>query len=297
MIKKLTLTILLALAASICFAQQNKIPFEKYGVAEGLPEEWAVTPLQDDKGFIWFATQNGLVKYDGYRFKVFSAASDKTDTASFQIKSLGGGLLKAKDGKIWMAEILGQGGVSSFDPLTEKFRNYYPAGNATKRTDETASILLFEDETGNIWFKNSSGLTGQFKTCRLNPATGMIKQYSVADINGRNIYSRSFGTVESSGNIWLLDNKKNLTRLNRPKDSFEIIIPAGKDFLQSGIADTLRQLSKGSAGRLLLTGSHGLYIFDCKNQKIIKSYVHQPGNTNGIADSVFYAIEDLNGQI
>ena len=155
MIKKLTLTILLALAASICFAQQNKIPFEKYGVAEGLPEEWAVTPLQDDKGFIWFATQNGLVKYDGYRFKVFSAASDKTDTASFQIKSLGGGLLKAKDGKIWMAEILGQGGVSSFDPLTEKFRNYYPAGNATKRTDETASILLFEDETGNIWFKNS----------------------------------------------------------------------------------------------------------------------------------------------
>ena len=43
MIKKLTLTILFALAASIGFAQQNKIPFEKYGVAEGLPEEFVMS--------------------------------------------------------------------------------------------------------------------------------------------------------------------------------------------------------------------------------------------------------------
>jgi streptogramin lyase len=136
MIKKLTFTIFLALATSICFAQQNKIPFEKYGVAEGLPEEVAVTPLQDDKGFIWFGTQNGLVKYDGYRFKVFQHASDKKDTTVIQIRSSGGGLLKAKDGKIWIGESGGQGIVSCFDPLTEKFRNYYPAGNTAKGADE-----------------------------------------------------------------------------------------------------------------------------------------------------------------
>jgi signal transduction histidine kinase/ligand-binding sensor domain-containing protein len=140
-------------------------------------------------------------------------------------------------------------------------------------------------------------LTRKFLICRLNPTTGVIKKYPVEDINGGNRSLKSFGTIELSGTIWLLDNKKNLIRLNRQQDIFEIIIQAGKDFLQSGIADTLRQLSKGSAGRLLLTGSHGLYIFDSKNQKIIKSYVHQPGNPNGIADSVFYAIEDLNGQI
>ena len=125
MIKKLTITILLALTASIGFAQQKKIAFEKYGVAEGLPEEVAITPLQDDKGFIWFGTQNGLVKYDGYRFKVYRIASDKKDTASFQLRNLGGGLLKAKDGKIWIGESGDKGGVSSFDPLTEKFRNFY----------------------------------------------------------------------------------------------------------------------------------------------------------------------------
>ncbi len=297
MIKKLTCTLLLAVAASICFAQQNKIPFEKYGVAEGLPEEIAITPLQDDKGFIWFGTQNGLVKYDGYKFKVYRQASDKMDTTNLQLRNLGGGLLKAKDGKIWIGETGGQGIVSSFDPLTEKFKNYYPAGNTTQSADETRSILLFEDEAGNIWFKNGSSLTGKLFMCRLNPATGAIKKYPVDDINSGNRFLKSFGTIESSGTIWLLDNKKNLYRLNRQKDSFEIIIPAGKDFLQSGIVDTLRQLSKGSAGRLLLTGSHGLYILDSKIGKTVKSYVHQPAVTSGIADSIFYAIEDLNGQI
>ena len=122
------------------FAQPPKIAFEKYNVAEGLPEEFVRDLVQDDKGFIWFGTQNGLVKYDGYKFKVFKQASDKTDTTSFQIRNTGGGLLKAKDDKIWIAENGGQGGVSSFDPLTEKFRNYYPAGNTAKGADESTII-------------------------------------------------------------------------------------------------------------------------------------------------------------
>ncbi len=297
MIKRLTTTSLLAITAIICFAQAQKIPFEKYGVAEGLPEEFIFAPLQDDKGFIWFGTQNGLVKYDGYLFKVFQQGLDKTDTSSFQIRHVGGGLLKAKDGKIWIAESGGQGVVSFFDPAREKFRNFYPANTTTIGADESASILLFEDEEGNIWFNNYIGLTNQFNTCRLNPTSGVIKRYPVVDINKGNRYLTKYGTVESSGTIWLLDEKKNLNRFNRQKDSFEIIIPAGKDLLLLGKADTLRQMSKGSANRLLLTSTHGLYIFDSKNQKITKSYVHQPGTNSGITDSTLGAIEDLNGQI
>ncbi|HQW03115.1 MAG TPA: hypothetical protein PLR30_11600, partial [Saprospiraceae bacterium] len=123
MINKLTFSILFVLAASITIAQQNKIPFEKYGVAEGLPEEVAINPIQDDKGFIWFGTQNGLVKYDGYSFKVFKASSNKTDSTILQMRSQWGGLIKAKDGKIWIAGE--SSGITSFDPITEKFQNFY----------------------------------------------------------------------------------------------------------------------------------------------------------------------------
>ena len=296
MIKNIIFIILLSLTLCISFAQQKKIPFERYGVAEGLPEEFVRGIIQDNKGFIWFATQSGLVKYDGYRFKVYKKASEKGDTTDLQIRNIGGGLLRAKEGKIWMAENSGEGVISSFDPLTENFRNYYPTDNTTKAADESVTCLLFEDEEGNIWFKNASVLTRKFSTYSLNPTTGVIKHYPIADINGGNFYLRNYGTLESSGTIWLLDDKKNLNRLNTQKDGFEIIIPAGKDILQSGKADTIRQITKASANGLLLTGRHGLYIFDSKKQKIVKSYVHQTGNGNGIADSVSYAVEDFNGQ-
>jgi len=295
MINKLTLSLLFVLAAGIAFAQQKKIPFEKYGVAEGLPEEVAISPLQDDKGFIWFGTQNGLVKYDGYNFKVFKAASDKTDSTSLQIRSQWGGLLKAKDGKIWMAGE--SSGITSFDPATEQFRNFYSADKATMGSNRRFSTLLFEDEAGNIWFGGGSFLDAKVTTFRLNPQTGIIKEYPIAGRSTLGRYLKRFGTVESSGTVWLIDEENNLHRLNRQKDSFEILIPAGKDVVLSANADTLMQLSKGGAERLLLTGTHGLYIFDNKAEKIVKSYVHQPGDASGIPDSVIYAVEDLNGQI
>jgi signal transduction histidine kinase/streptogramin lyase len=291
---KSTINLIFICSPIALLAQSPTIAFEKYGVAEGLPEEVAITPLQDDKGFIWFGTQNGLVKYDGYRFKVYKAALDKTDSTSLPMRSQFGGLLKARDGKIWIAGE--SAGITSFDPINEIFRNFYTAVNAHEVDDHRFSSLLFEDEAGNIWFTAGLSMDKQYSTCRLDPETGTIKQYPVVDINDINVFKRPFGTAESSGTVWLLDEKNNLNKLNQQKDSFEIVIPAGKDILLSGKADTISQLSKASANRLLLTGTHGLYVFDSKSQQIVKSYVYQPGMANGIADSVDYAVEDLNGQ-
>jgi ligand-binding sensor domain-containing protein len=136
-------------------------------VAEGLPEEVAINPIQDDKGFIWFGTQNGLVKYDGYSFKVFKASSNKTDSTSFQMRSQWGGLIKAKDGKIWIAGE--SSGITSFDPITEKFQNFYTVDHTPIVSDRMMSELLLEDETGNIWFGGGSYLDAKFRTYRLNP--------------------------------------------------------------------------------------------------------------------------------
>ena len=40
--------------------------FEHLTVVEGLPENSVWSMLQDHLGLLWFGTQNGLVKYDGY---------------------------------------------------------------------------------------------------------------------------------------------------------------------------------------------------------------------------------------
>ena len=113
-------SMLMILAVSLVFssglmAQKDKIAFEKYGVEEGLPEEFVLSMVQDDQGFMWAATQNGLVKFDGYQMKVFQLSTNKLDSTKLRLRHLGGGLLKGKDGEIWMGGILENGGIASFD--------------------------------------------------------------------------------------------------------------------------------------------------------------------------------------
>ena len=197
-----------------------------------------------------------------------------------------------------MADAQGQGGIASYDPLTEKFRNYYPGDTASQSTSSKFSTILFEDEEGNIWFKHGTFFPLHYTTFRLNPTTGVMKEYPVADFMVADIsdgnpdiltYLRSFGTVESSHTVWMLDDKSNLRKLNRQKDSFEIMIPAGKTLSSSGVTDTLRQLGKGGGDRLLLTSWHGLYIYNTKTEKIVKSYVHKMADATSIADSIIEA--------
>jgi ligand-binding sensor domain-containing protein len=68
--------------------QQPKISFEKYGVAEGLPEARVSSMIQDDQGFIWFATQNGLVKYEGYDFKTYEPTPKAVDSTQLNLRNL-----------------------------------------------------------------------------------------------------------------------------------------------------------------------------------------------------------------
>ena len=109
--------------ASTLFAQQDKILFERSGVKEGLPEEWVASILQDQQGFMWFTTQNGLVKYDGYTFKTYRANSPDQKEGNIQFSNLSGKVIEGKDGKLWMAGIMSNGGLASFDPRTERFEN------------------------------------------------------------------------------------------------------------------------------------------------------------------------------
>jgi ligand-binding sensor domain-containing protein len=78
----LFLTVLL-INISILAQNKNTVPtnfpepiFEHLTIADGLPENSVLCILQDHLGYMWFGTQNGLVKYDGYDMKVYQPDPD-----------------------------------------------------------------------------------------------------------------------------------------------------------------------------------------------------------------------------
>ena len=98
---KAKLTILLSLCATVCWAQQvldSRV--RRISVVDGLKSNNVYCIRQDMKGFVWFGTENGLSRYDGYRFVSFTQlgpdSSENTDKRVGQI-------LFSKDGKILKA--------------------------------------------------------------------------------------------------------------------------------------------------------------------------------------------------
>ena len=297
--KHLTFIILLVFIESIGFAQPKKIAFEKYNVAEGLPEEYVISLIQDDKGFIWAATQNGLVKYDGYQFKVYKATSDTTQTTKLQIRNLLGGLLKSKDGRIWMGGGFTSGSkIASFDPVSEQFRHYLLPERINTRS-WGVSLLGYEDAIQNIWVVNVPEFTEDTPVaflCRLSPEFDTIKIYSDFPMFKSMLFPiiKNIEVLDSS--VWMLDTQSNLKKWNPEIDSFETVIPGGKFLTASGKPDTIRWISKAGNNGLFLSSDHITYIYDDQQQKILKCYESSGSNSVGMfADTIMAAVEDKMG--
>jgi len=59
-----------------------QLKFEHLGVAEGLSQSVVLCILQDSQGFMWFGTEDGLNKYDGYQFTVYKHNPDNLNSLS-----------------------------------------------------------------------------------------------------------------------------------------------------------------------------------------------------------------------
>jgi ligand-binding sensor domain-containing protein len=105
----------------------------------GLSQSYVTDILQDESGFIWLCTQDGLNKFDGYQFQIFSA--DRTNGIESNYFNCG---IKANNGMLWFGT---QQGLVRYDPVLEKFQSFSPAAGFMDRT--VTSIT--EDNKGNLF--------------------------------------------------------------------------------------------------------------------------------------------------
>jgi len=108
------------LIAFLCFIEVDgqQLSFNRLNSEDGLSNNLVTSIVQDNKGFMWFGTQDGLNRFDGYSITVFKKSDE--DTCSI-LDNLIFSLFIDSKGELWVGSL---NGMSKFNYTTEKFKRY-----------------------------------------------------------------------------------------------------------------------------------------------------------------------------
>jgi len=165
------ITLLVILTFSGIIAQPDDIKFEHISLEQGLSQSIINTIMKDSKGFMWFGTQSGLNKYDGYEFVNYkNNPFDSTTISNNQIQST----FEDDEGFIWIGT--GGGGLNKFNRETETFTHYRHDPQNPNSISADFVGFAFEDKSNDIWvFTNDGGVdllnkeTEKFEHFKNNP--------------------------------------------------------------------------------------------------------------------------------
>jgi two-component sensor histidine kinase len=88
-----------ALCITTLYAQQPV--FRNYNSKDGLPSTEVYCAFQDSKGFMWFGTDGGISRFDGYRFQTFTSAQGLADNTVF-------GIIEDRHQRLWFRSLSGK---------------------------------------------------------------------------------------------------------------------------------------------------------------------------------------------
>jgi signal transduction histidine kinase/DNA-binding response OmpR family regulator/ligand-binding sensor domain-containing protein len=142
------LCLLFLLLPFLIFAQHKG--WQEITISEGLSQGMIYDLKQDHKGFIWAATKDGLNRYDGYNFTVFTHDAYNKYSLSSNVCST---LLVDRHGRLWIGTL--NQGLNLFDDRTQRFYHIDLSDPASPDAGNYEIILLTEDPEGNIWVGTS----------------------------------------------------------------------------------------------------------------------------------------------
>jgi ligand-binding sensor domain-containing protein/signal transduction histidine kinase len=143
--------------------------------------------VQDKQGFLWFGTQDGLKRYDGYRFREYRYQQGSLNGLSGTSVTA---LLADRAGYVWVAS---DWYLDRYDPATERFTSYAPADAADRKFSGGVNGIS-QDSDGIIWLATSNGIY------RLDPATGNLTRY----VRGLSSPYTTSTFQEKNGTFWIV---------------------------------------------------------------------------------------------
>ena len=173
----------------------NDIRFRKLSGSAGISQTRVASVVQDGLGFLWFGTQYGLNRYDGYRSKAFKHEPGRPDSLGcVYIRSL----FVDHSGTLWIGC---DQSLDKYNPINETFTHYHVVPESPGSLP--APVAQFsEDRNGMFWLATARGLY------RFDPLSGQSTRYAhdpgdPTTIAGNDVKSTG---EDRSGQFWVADN-------------------------------------------------------------------------------------------
>lgn len=326
--KKFYFLFILLGIAQLIYGQQKEYKFINFSSKNGLTSNSVNAIIKDKNGFMWFATEDGLNRFDGQNFvayhhrdqdstsigrgPVIAMTQDKAGKIwlatnltlsvynlnldsfiNYDFSNLGWIISLCADhsGKIWVGTYAG---LFVFDPITKKVKAF--KANTTNNTKLNSNIIrcIFEDSRKNIWIGTDNGLhLFNKKTEQFTRFLGDSNRQDAISCNQINCI-----TEDKNGKLWLGTNKGGLNMMSGTKNSFTSYKSDAND-VNTLSNNYIYKIAFDRDGQLWIGTESNLDLFNPQTGKVNRvksSLVEQTGFTPSIVGrSVRYIYIDDAG--
>jgi signal transduction histidine kinase/ligand-binding sensor domain-containing protein len=316
---------------------QSLLRFTHYSIEQGLSQSNAFCITQDERGFLWVGTQDGLNKFDGYSFTTYRNSSEPFSLTDSHVQAL----YEDKAGVLWVGTR--NGGLNAFEFATEHFTAYTVPKNSAIVEVSASTIpsndvrCIAESADGLLWIGTSDGLCAfdrsrktfkpykNFAGTATTPLTNSIQSIAVDDANGvlwvgtqnglvkftiktgesivmrRELSNTNIRVVLKSrvygGMLWIGTDGGGLNVLNLRTGTMTLHRQESPN-LRVFSADNVRSLCEDRTGTLWIgTYGGGLQTFDPQTARFV-TYRNEETRVSSLSNNFIFAVhEDRSGVI
>lgn len=260
-------------------AQNHGYSIERIGIEQGLSQSVVKVVLQDRKGFLWIGTQDGLNRFDGYRFVIYKY--DNTDTFSLSHNTISA-IIEDRYGQLWIGT---QNGLNRYDKGKFHRIRFRADSNSSIAYDDI--ISLCEDDSGYIWAGTLGGGLHKY-----DPQKNSFVNYKR---NSQDPHSLSANTVRAlwasgKNGVWI-GTSAGLCLYHHGRLSR---IKADQPSLTGLFNDRIMSLYGTSDNRLIIgSTNHGIAICDQNPFKVVQHYPPGSGMKPGAVFAVFESDDNV----
>ncbi len=240
----LLLCLILGLATTAWAAPLLSSPllFDRVGNADEVNDGVVTGLAEDGQGFLWIATTQGLVRYDGYRFRSYVA--DRADAYSLP-GNVVRVVMRSRDGRIWVGTEAE--GVARYDPALDRFERF----GVAEGVPALPVRAMAEDAAGGIWVGTTGG-----GLIRLVPGAAVTTwRHDATDSRSLPDDRISALAVDRHDQVWV-GTWRGLVRIDASRSRLERVLSRPGDALGFATA-RIRAIAQVSSGDVWIGAQQG----------------------------------------